>query len=54
MRSDRGLSTASTHSETFGASFARNFPVDGMIGSYHELCTVCDQHTRRFERVYNF
>lgn len=33
---------------------SKNFPVDGMFGSYDELCTLCDQHTRRFERVYNF
>jgi hypothetical protein len=54
MRSCRGLSTASTHSEISGASFARNFPVDGMFGSYDESCTLGDQHTRRFERVYTF
>jgi predicted TIM-barrel fold metal-dependent hydrolase len=33
---------------------SKNFPVDGIFGSYDELCTLCDQHTRRFERVYNF
>jgi hypothetical protein len=33
---------------------ASNFPVGGMFGSDDELCTLCDQHTRRFERVDNF
>ena len=29
----------------FRCFFASNFPVDGMFGSYDELCTLCDQHT---------
>ena len=37
MRSGRGLSTASTHSEISGASFASNFPVDSVCGDLNTI-----------------